>query len=87
MCKNPSSVFCNLPHPADTSGRQGSGHYLGSLLHEASNRKPQAVSQGVLVLQHVPALSKTWVRVVPLVGAQSGGENNGTVEQGQTTVQ
>lgn len=62
----------NLPHPANTSGGQGSGHYLWSLLHEATHREPQAVSQGVLVLQHVPALPQTRVRVIPLVGAQPG---------------
>ena len=70
--------FCNSPHTTNTSGGQGSGHYLRSLLHEASDREPQAVSEGVLVLQHVPALSQTRVRVVPLVRAQPGAGNTGT---------
>lgn len=64
----------NLPHTANTSGGQGSGHYLGPLLHEAPHREPQAVSQGVLVFQHVPVLPQTRVRVIPLIRAQPGGE-------------
>lgn len=78
--------FDNLPHPADTSGGQGSGHYLWSLLHEAPHREPQAVSQGVLVFQHVPVLSQTWVRVIPLIRAKPGRETTRIWLWGQTAV-
>lgn len=74
----------SLPNPADTSGGQGSGHYLWSLLHEAAHREPEAVTQGVLVFQHVPVFSQTRVRVIPLIWAQPGGETTMIWLWGQT---
>lgn len=74
----------SLPHPADASGGQGSGHYLWPLLHEATHREPEAVSQGVLVFQHVPVFSQTWVRVIPLIWAQPGRERTMIWLWGQT---
>lgn len=45
------------PDPADAACGESSGHDLWSLLHKTPNRKPQAVSQCILILQQVSALT------------------------------
>lgn len=43
-------------------------------MHEAPNRKPEAVAQGVLVHQEVAPALGTRVWTVPLIGCQPVGE-------------
>lgn len=64
------------PHSADTAGGKSPGRNGGSLLHEASNREPEAVAERVLVNEQVAAALEIGVGVVPLVRRQSGGENH-----------
>lgn len=64
------------PHSADTAGGKSPGRNGGSLLHEASDREPEAVAERVLVNEQVAAALEIGVGVVPLVRRQSGGENH-----------
>lgn len=51
------------------------------MLHEASHREPEAVAERVLVDQQVTATLHTRVRVVPLIGCQSGKEHDNGVRE------
>lgn len=70
-----------LPHSTDAACGQSSGSDGGSLLHEAANRKPQAVAKRVLIDQQVTASFYAGVRVVPLIRCQSGENKTFRVRQ------
>lgn len=63
----------HLPNATDTACGQGPGHDLWALLHESTDRKPQAVPQCVLILQEVLAFPPTREGVVPLIWTQPDG--------------
>lgn len=63
-----------LPDATDTAGGQGARGDGGALLHEAPDRKPEAVAEGVLIDQEVAPALGTRVGAVPLVGGQPAGE-------------
>ena len=64
------------PDSADAARGQRPGHDLRALLHEAPDRKPEAVAQRVLIHQEVAPALGTWVGAVPLIGGQPAGERN-----------
>lgn len=66
------TAHTHSPDPGDAARGQGAGHDLRALLHEAPHGEPQAVAQGVLVLQHVLSPHRTRVGVVPLIRTQPG---------------